>query len=72
MACGEVAFLILGVAAILMYGLFKMRGVELLKNPADPAAGALLVSFGKLSWAYVAAAVALTAPVKAKLLAMEP
>lgn len=68
MAVGEVLFLLMGILAVVVYGVFKMRGIELLRTPADKAKAALLVAIAKMSWAYVFAAIALTLPAKIRLL----
>jgi hypothetical protein len=65
----EVAFLILGTASIAAYAVLKLRGLELIRmSPNNPEVETALAAFGRLSWAFVGTAVALTVPVKAKLL----
>ena len=64
MTCFEVLFLLTGMGAIVFYAIFKTSALELLRMPG--AHTSTLNAYAEFSWAYVAFAVLLTVPVKAR------
>ena len=63
----EVLFLVSGIVALFMYVVFKTSALELLKKASKDEVETLW-AYAKFSGWYVAAAICLTVPVKARLL----